>query len=99
MKTQTLNILGRRYNVQTNLDSEDIEKIATDLERRVKILDIEYPSLDRLDIFVLCIIEAYEARILMEKRQKKDSAVLDKAFQKVSLLEEKVEKELNNLTK
>lgn len=96
---QTFDIFGKKYQIQSGLNSGETEKINGDVVKRLKILAIEYPSLDRMDILILYVIELKEKIRDMEKSFKKESDKLEKTRDKVVSLEKKIVEELKNLDK
>jgi flagellar motility protein MotE (MotC chaperone) len=93
---QTFDILGKKYQIQSPLSSEEIEKINGEIVKQLKMITMDYPSLDRMDILVLYIIELKEKINDMEKRIKKEMERKERVKDKILSLEKEVSEELNN---
>jgi len=92
MSVFTVNLLGRKYQIETSLSLEEIEKIEKKIEEDISQLEVKFPDLDRIDIFILYLIELWEKFFTMEKQsfQKKDSyEIVKKRIKKIIDLIEK----------
>ncbi|MGI6595174.1 MAG: cell division protein ZapA [Elusimicrobia bacterium] len=87
---EKLEILGKRYQIQSGLSLTDVGRMHKDIERRLKFFSSEYPNLDKIDILVLYVIELNEKIIDMENKLKKETDRLSKIRIKILSLEEKV---------
>ncbi len=94
---QTLDIFGKKYQIQTGLSSEDVERMNLEIVGRIKTLAAEYPALDRIDILILYIVELNEKIDSLGKRLKKEGEKFDEVKNKILFLEKKLVEELNNL--
>ena len=96
---QTFEILGKKYRIQSSLEAGEAGRINGEITRRLKSLASEYAALDKIDILILYIIELKEKISEMEKISGKEAGRLDKARNRIMLLEKKVAEELKNLDK
>ncbi len=96
---QTFEILGKKYQIQSSLDADEIGKINGEIVKRLNNLTYEYPALDKIDILVLYIIELKEEISCMERASGREAGRLDKIRSKLVLLEKRVAEELKNLDK
>lgn len=96
---QTFDILGKKYQIQSSLGAEEIEKINGEIVKRLRSLASEYPALDKIDTLVLYMIELKEKISGMEKTFKKETEKLEKIKNKIAFLEKKIVEELKNLDK
>jgi len=87
---EKLEILGKKYQIQSGLSSEEVIRMHREIVKRLKTLSLEYPSLDRIDILVLYVIELNEKIIDMEKTLKKEVKKLEEIRTKIFHLEEKI---------
>ena len=98
MKAFTFNILGRKYPVESHLESKETEKINEIITQDVAKLEIRYPNADRIDILVFYLIELCEKLVNLEKilQQKKETqSVLS---HKIKKIQQQVNKEIEKLT-
>lgn len=93
----TFEILGKKYQVQSSLNPEETDKINGEIVKRLKSLTYEYPTLDKIDILILYIIELKEKISILEKTSSKEAGRLDNIRNKISLLEKKITEEIKNL--
>jgi len=99
VEVEILDIFGKKYQIQSGLTSEEIERINRDIIRRMKTLAMEYPALDRIDTLILYIIELNEKIVGMEKKTKKEKENLERIRSKIDFLETKIKEEIKNLDK
>ena len=98
MKAFTFNILGRKYPVESHLESKETEKINEIIMQNVAKLEIQYPNADKIDILVFYLIELCEKLVNLEKilQQKKETqSVLS---HKIKKIQQQVNKEIEKLT-
>jgi len=87
---EKLEILGKKYQIQSGLPPEEVLRIHREIVKRLKILSLEYPNLDKIDILVLYVIELNEKIIDMEKTLKKETKKIEDIRTKIFHLEEKI---------
>lgn len=97
MKIQSIDILGKKYRIQSDFKNEEIDGIRRDINSRLKMLIMEYPNLDRIDILILYIIELQEKINLMEKKRNKENEKLAKISQKLYSIEKKIKNEIEKI--
>lgn len=97
MKIQSVDVLGKKYQIQSDFKSDEIEEIIRDINRRLKALAMDYPNLDKIDVLILYVIELNEKIYLMEKDEKRESERFAKISRKLSSIEEKIKNELEKL--
>ena len=96
---EILDILGKKYQVQSGLTTDEISRINREIVKRLKTLALEYPSLDRMDALVLYVVELNEKILDMEKAAKKERDRMEKVRSKIFALEEKIKEEIKKLDK
>lgn len=83
-------IFGRTYRLQSGLSSDEVSQVNKEIVKRVKTLSAEYPTLDKIDILVLYVVELNEKIIELEKKLKKEKDKIENIKIKLSHLEEKI---------
>ncbi len=96
---QTFEILGKKYQIQSSLDAGEADKINGEIESRLRGLISEYPALDKIDILVLYVIELKKKISGMERNYSREAGKLEKAKNKVAILEKTITEKLKNLDK
>ncbi|MCX8082068.1 MAG: cell division protein ZapA [bacterium] len=94
---EKLEILGKKYKIQSDIASEEIIKMHSEIVKRLKDLSSEYPTLDKIDILVLYVIELKKEIIDKEKQIQKGKNKLESISKKISLIEEKIKENIKNL--
>lgn len=87
---EKLEILGKKYPIQSGLSPEEILRMHREIVKRLKAISLEYPNLDKIDILVLYVIELNEKIIDMEKVLKKEAKKIEDIRTKIFHLEEKL---------
>jgi cell division protein ZapA (FtsZ GTPase activity inhibitor) len=87
---EKLEILGKKYQIQSGLSPEEVLRMHREIVKRLKTISLEYPSLDKIDILVLYVIELNEKIIDMEKVLKKEVKKIEDIRTKIFHLEEKI---------
>jgi len=91
---EILDIFGKKYHVQSGVTPDEADRINREIVKRLKILALEYPALDRMDALVLYVVELNEKILDMEKAAKKDRDRIEKVRSKIFALEEKIKEEI-----
>lgn len=87
---EKLEIFGKKYQIQSGLSSEEIIRINKEIENRLKVLSMEYSTLDNIDILVLYVVELHEKIMELEKKVKKEFEKLESIKTKIFRLEENI---------
>jgi cell division protein ZapA (FtsZ GTPase activity inhibitor) len=96
VKVQNLNILGKKYRIQTNFNEKEAAQINEEINSRLKLLESENPTLDRIDLFLLYIIEMHEKIFELDRKFARENEKIKKAERKLIKLEEDIKKQLEN---
>ncbi|MBN1445931.1 MAG: cell division protein ZapA [Candidatus Omnitrophica bacterium] len=87
---EILDIFGKKYRVQSGLNSDEISRINREIVKRLRTLALEYPSLDRMDALVLYIVELNEKITDMEKKVSREKDKLERVKKRIIALEGKI---------
>ncbi|MDD3726124.1 MAG: cell division protein ZapA [Candidatus Ratteibacteria bacterium] len=87
---EKLEIFGKKYQIQSGLSSEEIIRINKEIENRLKVLSMEYSTLDNIDILVLYVVELHEKIMELEKKVKKEFEKLESIKTKIFRIEENI---------
>lgn len=98
MRVQSVDILGKKYHLQLDLKSSELEKISKDINKRLKLLLLEYTDFDKIDIMVFYLVELHEKMYYMDKQLQKEKERLDRISKKILSIENKIKNEIENLT-
>ena len=97
MKIQSIDIFGKKYQVQLGLKNSELTEINTDINTRLKTLMVEYSNLDKIDILIFYIIELHEKLYFMKRQLAKQEEKLRKISEKLVSVEKKIKNEIENL--
>jgi len=97
VKTQIVDILGKKYQMQLSFKNHELEEINRDINRRLQMLMLEYPNLDKVDILAFHVIELNEKIYSMKKQIASEEERLVKIAKRLISIEEKIKIEIEKL--
>ncbi len=97
MKTQIIDILGKKYQVQAGFRSNEVEEMGREINNRLRMISLEYPALDRLDVLTLYAIEMNERILVLKQKLQREGERNQKVLKRLDSLEDKIKKEIKNL--
>ncbi|HOK57184.1 MAG TPA: cell division protein ZapA [bacterium] len=93
-----INILGKNYTIHSSFSSNEINKIAKEIDEKYKTFEKEYKTFDKIDILIFYLIELYEVIHKLEKRLSKEEEIKNKIKNKIIEIEKDIITTLKNLT-
>ncbi len=83
--------------MQLSFKNHELEEINRDINRRLQMLMLEYPNLDKVDILAFHVIELNEKIYSMKKQIASEEERLVKIAKRLISIEEKIKIEIEKL--